>query len=197
MAKRLFDFTASFIGLLILSLALLAVAILIKLDSKGPVFYRGLRAGRNGKNFRIYKFRTMVPEAEKVGGPSTSADDNRLTKFGKFLRKRNLDEFPQLINVLKGDMSFVGPRPEVLSEIETYKEEERRVILSVKPGITDFASLANVHEEEILKGSADPHQTYREKIKPEKIRLGMKYVKERSFWLDIKIIIKTVLTALR
>jgi lipopolysaccharide/colanic/teichoic acid biosynthesis glycosyltransferase len=197
MAKRLFDIIFSFIGLLILSPALLIAAALIKSGSKGPVFYRGLRAGKDGKSFRIFKFRTMVPEAEKIGGPSTSADDDRLTRFGKFLRKRNLDEFPQLINVLKGEMSFVGPRPEVISEIETYKEEERKAILSVKPGITDFASLSNVHEEEILKGSADPHQAYREKIKPEKIRLGMKYVKERSFWLDIKIIIKTVLTALR
>lgn len=167
------------------------------MDSKGPVFYRGLRAGKSGKSFKIFKFRTMVPEAEKIGGPSTSADDSRLTKFGKFLRKHNLDELPQLINVLRGEMSFVGPRPEIISEIETYKEEEKKAILSVKPGITDFASLANIHEEEILKGSADPHQAYREKIKPEKIRLGMKYVKERSFWLDIKIIIKTVLTAVK
>jgi len=197
MIKRIFDIIASSIGLLLLSPFLIFVSILIKRDSKGPVFYKGLRVGRRGKKFKIFKFRTMVPEAEKIGGPSTSADDTRLTKVGKFLRKRNLDEFPQLINVLKGDMSFVGPRPEVPQEIEHYPEEKKRIILSVRPGITDLASLNFPHEEEILKGSKDAHQAYREKIQPEKIRLGIKYVKEKSFWLDIKIIIKTIFTALK
>jgi lipopolysaccharide/colanic/teichoic acid biosynthesis glycosyltransferase len=170
---------------------------MIKLDSDGPVFYRGLRMGRYGKPFRIYKFRSMVPDAEKLGGPSTSSDDPRLTHFGAFLKKHNLDEAPQVINILKGEMSFVGPRPEVPQEIETYKEEEKRIILSVRPGMTDLASLANPHEGEVLKGSLDSHQLYREKIKPEKIRLGIEYVKSWSLLLDIKIIIKTLLVALK
>jgi lipopolysaccharide/colanic/teichoic acid biosynthesis glycosyltransferase len=136
----------------------------------------------------------MVLDAEKLGGPSTSADDHRLTKFGKFLRKHKLDELPQLINVLKGEMSLVGPRPEVPSEVETYDEETKRIILSAKPGMTDLATLADIHEEEILKGSPDPHQTYREIIKPQKLKLAKEYVKNRSFWLDIKIILKTIKT---
>ncbi len=125
----------------------------------------------------------MVVGAERLGGPSTSTDDPRLTKFGRFLRKHNLDELPQLLNILKGEMSFVGPRPEVPSEIETYKSEEKEIILSVRPGMTDLATLANLHEEEILKGNADPHQAYREKIQPQKIKLGLEYVKKQSFFL--------------
>lgn len=196
MIKIIFDIIFSFLGLIITAPILLLFAALIKLDSRGPVFYRGLRSGSYGKPFKIFKFRSMVVNADKIGGPSTSADDSRLTKFGKFLRKYNLDELPQLINILKGEMSFVGPRPEVPSEIETYEEEIRRIILSVRPGMTDLATLANIHEEEILKGSSDPHQTYREKIKPEKIRLGLEYVKTKSFQLDLKIIFKTIISAI-
>jgi lipopolysaccharide/colanic/teichoic acid biosynthesis glycosyltransferase len=173
----------------------LVIAILIKKESPGPVFYRGKRVGKDGKIFRIFKFRSMVVNAEELGGPSTSADDPRLTKFGKFLRKHKLDELPQLINVLKGEMSFVGPRPEVPSEVETYDEETKRIILSVKPGMTDSASLADLHEEEILRGSLDPHQTYRELIKPQKLKLAVEYVKKRNFLLDIKIILKTLKSA--
>ncbi len=189
MLKRLFDITFSFLGLIISLPILGLITIKIKIDSPGSVFYRGLRTGRFGQQFRIFKFRTMVVSADKLGGPSTSADDPRLTKFGKFLRAHNLDELPQLIDILRGKMSFVGPRPEVPSEIETYDEETKKMILSVKPGMTDLATLANIHEEEILRGSKDPHQTYREKIKPEKIRLGLEYVKKQSFLLDIKILI--------
>lgn len=196
MLKRFFDIIFSLFGLIITSPLLLLFAILIKFSSKGPVFYRGKRAGKNEKEFRIFKFRTMVVDAEKLGGPSTSADDSRLTKFGKFLRRHQLDELPQLINVLKGEMSFVGPRPEVPSEVETYDKETKRIILSVEPGMTDLATLANIHEEEILKGSKDPHQTYRKIIKPQKLKLAVEYVKNRSFWLDIKIILKTLKTAL-
>jgi lipopolysaccharide/colanic/teichoic acid biosynthesis glycosyltransferase len=196
MLKRLFDIIFSLTGIIISSPFSIAVSLMIKLDSRGPVFYRAPRAGKFGKPFKIYKFRTMVVNADKLGGPSTSADDPRLTKFGKFLRTHNLDELPQLINILKGEMSFVGPRPEIPSEIDTYSPETKKVILSVKPGMTDLATLANLHEEEILKGSSNPHQTYREKIKPEKIRLGVEYVRKQSFWLDIKILIKTLLTAL-
>lgn len=195
MIKRLFDIILSFIGLVISSPFLILFAILIKRESPGPAFYRGERAGKDGKNFRIFKFRSMVLEADKIGGPSTSADDPRLLKVGKFLRKHNLDELPQLFNILKGEMSFVGPRPEVPSEVETYDQETKKIILSVKPGMTDLATLENIHEEEILRGAADPHQVYRELIKPKKLELAKKYVQSRSFWLDIKIILKTLKSA--
>jgi lipopolysaccharide/colanic/teichoic acid biosynthesis glycosyltransferase len=145
----------------------------------------------------MYKFRTMVQNADKIGGPSTSADDPRLTKIGKFLRKYKLDELPQFINIFKGDMSFVGPRPEVLSEVNLYDQKTKEKILSVKPGLTDLASLADLHEEEILMGSKDPHQTYREKIQPQKIKLQLEYIDKKSFWLDIKIIFQTVLNILK
>jgi len=138
----------------------------------------------------------MVVDAEKLGGPSTSDDDPRITKIGKLLRKYKLDELPQLINVLKGEMSIVGPRPEVSMEVETYTNEEKR-ILNVKPGITDFASLTFHNEGEILKGSADPHQTYREKIRPEKLKLALKYVEKQSFWVDLKIIFETIKTLVK
>lgn len=133
----------------------------------GPVFYRGVRVGRNGKLFRIYKFRTMVVNAEKIGGSSTADDDPRITRIGKFIRKHKLDELPQLINVLKGEMSFVGPRPEVQHYVNMYTAEEK-AMLSVKPGITDWASLWNSDEGAILAGSPDPEKTYMEEIRPEK-----------------------------
>lgn len=138
----------------------------------------------------------MVVDAEKLGGPSTSDDDPRITRVGKLLRKYKLDELPQLINVLKGEMSIVGPRPEVSMEVETYTNEEKR-ILNVKPGITDFASLTFHNEGEILKGSPDPHQTYREKIRPEKLKLALKYVEKQSFWVDLKIIFETIKTLVK
>lgn len=196
MIKRLFDILFSFFGLLAVSPILFFIALRIKVDSPGPVFYRGKRVGKDGKIFRIFKFRTMVIDAEKLGGPSTSADDSRLTEFGSFLRKHNLDELPQLIDVFRGEMSFVGPRPEVPSEVETYIQEDKKIILTVKPGMTDLATLENIHEEEILRGVKDPHQVYREKIKPQKLKLAVEYVKTRSFWLDIKILIKTFFKAL-
>ena len=196
MSKRLFDLFFSLIGVIILSPLLLVLAILIKTSSPGPVFYRGIRAGKNGKNFKIFKFRTMVVNAEKMGGPSTALDDPRLTRIGKFLRKWKLDELPQLFNVIKGDMSLVGPRPEVLEYANLYQGEEK-IVYRVKPGITDFASLWDIHEEEVLKGSPDPEKTYLEKIRPEKVRLQMKYVKEMSFWTDIKIIWRTFLKLIK
>lgn len=191
MLKRLFDITFSFLGLAFLSPVFLYLSLRIKWDSKGPVFYRGVRVGKSGKPFRIYKFRTMIIDADKLGGPSTSDDDPRLTKRGKFLRKYKLDELPQLINVLKGEMSFVGPRPEVLKEVEQYDEKEK-VLLNVKPGITDWASIEFHDEGAILRGSEDPHKTYREKIRPGKIKLGLRYVCNHSFWVDLKIIAKTL-----
>lgn len=194
--KRLFDIIFSIIGLIFASSIILIVAILIKLESPGPAFYMGKRMGRGGKEFKMFKFRSMVQNADKIGGPSTSADDPRLLKIGKFIRKYQLDELPQFVNILKGDMSFVGPRPEVPSEVALYHEETRDIILSVRPGLTDLATLENVHEEEILKGAKDPHEAYRRLIQPKKLELAKKYVKERSFWLDIKIILKTLKSAI-
>jgi len=193
MLKWLFDVLFSVFGLIITSPVLAVVALAIKISSPGPVFFRGERIGKKGKPFRIFKFRTMVENAEELGGPSTASDDPRLTKIGLFLKKYQLDELPQLINVLKGEMSFVGPRPEVPFYINMMTEEEKKIILSIQPGITDFSSLQNFHEGEVLKGSPDPEKTYMEKIRPTKIKLQMEYVKNRSFLLDLKIIVKTIL----
>jgi len=196
MLKQMFDLFISFVGLLILSPVLIFISLLIKVDSKGPVFYRGLRAGKNRIPFRIYKFRTMVVNAEKIGGSSTSDDDSRITRIGRFLRKLKLDELPQLINILEGDMSFVGPRPEVYYYANMFKDEEKK-ILSVKPGITDWASIWNSDEGAILKGSTDPEKTYMEKIRPTKIKLQLKYVRNNSFFSDIHIILETVKKVLK
>jgi len=192
MIKRLFDIIFSLFGLIIVSPILGVIAILIKISSPGPVFYRGTRIGRAGKPFKIFKFRTMVKNAEALGGPSTASDDPRLTKIGKFLKKYQLDELPQLINVIKGEMSLVGPRPEVKMYVDMMTDEERKTILSVRPGMTDLASLWDFHEGEILKGSSDPEKTYQEKIRPTKIKFQLDYVKNRSFLLDLKIILKTI-----
>jgi lipopolysaccharide/colanic/teichoic acid biosynthesis glycosyltransferase len=164
---------------------------MIKAGDGGPIFYRGVRVGRYGKLFRIFKFRTMVVNAEKIGGSSTADDDPRITKIGKFIRKYKLDELPQLINVLKGEMSFVGPRPEVQHYVNMFTAGEK-AILSVRPGITDWASFWNSDEGAILAGSPDPEKTYMEKIRPEKIRLQLRYVREQSFWIDLKIIFLTL-----
>lgn len=180
---------------MLLSPVLLTLAILIKHEDRGPVFYRGIRVGRYGKPFRIFKFRTMVVNAEKIGGPSTADDDPRITRTGRFIRKFKLDELPQLINVLKGEMSIVGPRPEVQHYVEMYTEEEK-AILTVRPGITDWASIWNPDEGAILAGSPDPEKTYMEKIRPEKLRLQLKYVREHSFWIDLKIIFITLRTVI-
>jgi lipopolysaccharide/colanic/teichoic acid biosynthesis glycosyltransferase len=192
MIKRLFDIIFSFLGLIITLPIFLAVAILIKKESAGPIFYRGERIGQFGRKFRIFKFRTMVDKADQMGGPSTAGDDKRLTKIGIFLKKYQLDELPQLINVFLGQMSFVGPRPEVPMYVGIMTEEKRKIILSVPQGMTDLASLWNFHESEILQGSIDPEKTYQEKIRPEKLRLQIKYVKEKTFFGDIKIILQTI-----
>jgi lipopolysaccharide/colanic/teichoic acid biosynthesis glycosyltransferase len=196
MMKRGFDFVSSLVGLILASPVLLVIAILIKKEDGGPVFYRGVRVGRFGKPFRIFKFRTMVVNAEKLGGPSTADDDPRISKVGKSIRKFKLDELPQLINVLKGEMSIVGPRPEVQMYVDMFTEEEE-AILNVRPGITDWASIWNPDEGAILAGSPDPEKTYMEKIRPEKIRLQLKYVEEKSLWVDFEIIVRTLETVLR
>lgn len=193
MAKRLFDIVGAAAGLAVLSPVLLVLAARIKLTSAGPVFYRGMRVGLHGRPFRIFKFRTMVINAEQLGGPSTADDDPRITKVGRFLRKFKLDELPQLINVLVGDMSVVGPRPEVRHYVDMYTEAEK-VILTVRPGITDWASLWNPDEGAVLAGTPDPERTYLEKIRPQKIKWQLEYVRRRSFFVDLGIIARTIAT---
>jgi len=193
--KRMFDLLVSSAGLLVSSPLLLLLALWIKLDSEGSVFYRGVRVGRHGRLFRIFKFRTMVVNAERIGGPSTSDNDPRITRVGRLLRKYKLDELPQLVNVLKGEMSLVGPRPEVQMYVDLYSEEEK-AILSIRPGITDWASLWNSDEGAILAGSPDPEKTYQEEIRPRKIRLQLEYVRRRSLGVDLQIMLKTLAVVL-
>ncbi len=192
MWKRFFDFITSLIVLIVFGSLFLILGILIKKDSEGPVFYRQERIGKDGKPFRIFKFRTMVNNADKSGVTSTKSDDVRITKMGRFIRKYNLDELAQFINVLKGEMSIVGPRPEIPCFVDMFTEEEKKVILSVKPGITDWACIWNPDEGKLLAGSNDPDRDYLEKIRPEKIRLQLRYVKEHSFWIDFKIMLMTL-----
>ncbi|HPJ07505.1 MAG TPA: sugar transferase [Deltaproteobacteria bacterium] len=195
MIKKTVDIIIASIGFIVLSPLLVWIAWRIFVEDHGPIFYRGERIGLLGKPFRIFKFRTMVVDAEKLGVSSTSDDDPRITRIGRVLRKYKLDELPQLINVLLGDMSLVGPRPEVKKFTDLYTEEER-AILTVRPGITDWASIWNPDEGALLAGSMDPDKDYFEKIRPEKIRLQLKYVRERSFLTDIKIIALTLKTIL-
>lgn len=198
MIKRTFDFILACIGFVILSPVFLACAVLIKITSKAPVFYRGERVGLNGEIFHTFKYRSMVTDAEKLGGTSTHEFDSRITRVGSLLRKFKLDELPQLLNVLAGDMSFVGPRPEVKKFVDMYTSEEK-IILSVRPGITDWSSIKFHNEGEIIaaSGIADADEAYARLIRPEKLRLQMKYVRERTLWIDIKIIVDTVITLFR
>jgi lipopolysaccharide/colanic/teichoic acid biosynthesis glycosyltransferase len=192
MIKRAFDIAVSVISLIIIIPFFVFFALSIRQEDAGPVFYRGERIGLSGKPFRIYKFRTMVVDAERLGGASTADDDPRITRIGKFLRKYKLDELPQLINVLRGDMSIVGPRPEVRHYADMYTEQEKS-ILTIRPGITDWASIWNADEGAVLAGAEDPERAYMELIRPKKLQLQMKYVRERSFWVDLKIIFLTLL----
>ena len=188
--KRSFDFLVALTALLLLSPILLAVALIIKIGSPGPVFYRGVRIGLRGAPFRIYKFRTMVIDAENLGGSATAEDDPRITPIGKFLRRHKLDEIPQFLNVLFGDMSLVGPRPEVQKYVDMYSGEERQ-ILELLPGITDWASIWNSNEAAVLEGSKDPEKTYEELIRPTKLALQLFYARNQSFGADIKILFHT------
>ena len=182
--------------LLALSLPLqLLIASIIKIESSGPIFFRQERAGLRGKPFTILKFRSMIVGANS-SGPVISLNDSRVTRVGRFLRLSSLDELPQFWNVLKGEMSFVGPRPEVLSEVETYSEEEKR-ILTVSPGITDYASLTYHNEGEILMGEKDPHEAYRRLIKPGKLKLALKYVDESGLRVDLKILYMTAMALMK
>lgn len=195
MVKRFVDVVISAIGLVLLSPFFLLLALAIKLDSPGPVFYRGVRVGRHGDPFKIYKFRSMVADAEKKGAASTGTTDLRVTRSGRFIRKFKFDEFSQLINVFLGDMSLVGPRPEVQKFVDRYTPEEK-VILNVRPGITDWSSIKFHNEGEIIDASGipDADDAYEKLIRPEKLRLQLKYVKERNLWVDFKIVVSTVLT---
>jgi len=194
--KRAFDIFGSALGLIVLSPVLGLLAVAIKADSRGPVLYKGARVGVNGKRFNILKFRSMVTNAEKIGGSSTPEDDPRVTPVGRFMRSNKLDELPQLWNVLAGQMSLVGPRPQVQWAVDRYTPEER-LVLTVKPGITDYASLRFANEGEILKGSTDPDRDYMEKIHPEKMRLSLEYVRSRSFSGDLSIIAQTLGAVIR
>jgi lipopolysaccharide/colanic/teichoic acid biosynthesis glycosyltransferase len=188
MAKRLFDilFSAGTLGVLLP--LMLAVALWIKLDSPGPVFFRQMRDGRGGQPFRIYKFRSMRCDAQARGPQLTVGADNRITRSGALIRKYKIDEFPQFINVVLGQMSLVGPRPEVPRYVELYPPAVRDVVLSVRPGITDLASIAYRDESDLLGRSADPERTYVEQVLPAKLALCERYVRERSFFGDLAII---------
>lgn len=188
--KRLFDIVASGIGLLVLSPVFLILAIWIKLDSPGPVFYRQVRVGRGNKDFRIFKFRSMRVGSDKGSLVTVGGHDPRVTRSGYFIRKFKLDEFPQLINVFVGDMSLVGPRPEVRHYVDYWTPEQMHV-LDVKPGITDPASIKFRNENELMEQAEDPEKYYIEVIMQEKIKLYLEYVRNHSFWGDIALIFKT------
>ncbi len=190
--KRIFDIICSGIGIIILSPILLIISILIKKGSDGPVFFKQIRVGEKGKEFEILKFRTMVVGAEKLGRQITVGKDNRITKIGAFLRKYKLDELPQLINVFKGDMSLVGPRPEVPRYVKLYNEEQRKV-LDVKPGITDLASIRYRDENDLLGKAEDPDDMYINTIMPDKLALNMEYINKSNIFFDIYIILQTII----
>jgi lipopolysaccharide/colanic/teichoic acid biosynthesis glycosyltransferase len=188
--KRIFDIISSGIGLVVLSPLFLVLAIWIRLDSKGPVFYRQVRVGKNNKDFWIFKFRSMREGAD-MGSLATIGEDARVTRFGSFIRKFKLDELPQLVNVLLGDMSLVGPRPEVRHYVNYWTPEQMHV-LDVRPGITDPASIKFRNENELIAQAEDPERYYIDVIMQEKIKLYLEYVNNRSFWGDIGLILKTL-----
>ena len=193
---RFFDFILSLVGIVVLAPIFIVLAIWIKIDSKGPVFYKQVRVGQNGIDFGLFKFRSMVVDADKKGLITVGGRDPRITRSGYFIRKYKLDELPQLINVLVGDMSLVGPRPEVRKYVDLYTDEQQKV-LSVKPGITDYASIEYMDENEILGKSSDPEKTYIEEIMPEKIKYNMKYIQNKNVSEYFKIIFLTLLKIVR
>lgn len=189
--KRILDIVFS---LLVIAVGLpfgLVIALLIVLDSKGSVIYRQSRVGRNNVDFLLYKFRTMCVDADHSSLITVGADDARITRVGAFLRKFKIDEFPQFLNILKGEMSIVGPRPEVRKYVDLYTPEQMRV-LSVRPGLTDYASIRYVNENELLATSLDPEKTYIEEIMPDKLKLNLKYIDEQSVGTDLKIMMQTI-----
>jgi lipopolysaccharide/colanic/teichoic acid biosynthesis glycosyltransferase len=193
---RLFDWFFSAFGLIVMAPVLIVLACIIKLSSKGPVFYMQSRVGKNGRDFKVFKFRSMYIDADQKGLLTVGGKDNRVTKAGYYLRKYKLDELPQLLNVLKGDMSLVGPRPEVRKYVNLYSEEQRKV-LNVLPGITDYASIAFRNENELLGKSADPEQMYIEEIMPKKIELNFSYINNRGIKEYFSIIFRTIITSVK
>ncbi len=189
--KRLFDITASFFGILILSPLLIFIGLWVGLSSKGGVFYKQIRVGKNNKDFKLYKFRSMRVNSDKQGLLTVGSKDSRITKAGYFIRKYKIDELPQLINVLKGDMSFVGPRPEVRRYVDLYSEEQMKV-LSVRPGITDPASIKYRNENDLLSSASNPEEYYIQHIMPDKLKINIDYINNRTFVKDIKIIFQTI-----
>ena len=196
MLKRIFDVVVSFTGLVILSPFLIIIAIIVVIDSKGGVFFLQDRVGKNGKVFKIIKFRTMTVGSDKKSLLTIGQKDSRITRAGYFLRKFKIDEIPQLINVLKSDMSFVGPRPEVEKYVALYNEEQLKV-LTVRPGITDFASIQYKDESTLLANADDPEIFYISDVMPTKLKLNIDYINNRNFMLDVKIIFKTILEIFR
>lgn len=196
MSKRAFDFIAALLGLVLLCPLLLLVALLIKLDSPGPTLFRQERMGKGFRPFLIYKFRTMVHDAPHKGTAITSSADPRITRVGRILRQTKIDELPQLINVLQGTMSFVGPRPEVPCYVELFRADYAE-ILRVLPGITDLASIKYRHEAEFLGGFDNPEETYVRHVLPEKIKLAKEYVRQSSFLFDVRLILKTLVGLFR
>lgn len=194
--KRLFDLSLSLLGMLLLMPLFIIIAVVIKLDSKGPILFRQERVGQYGRIFRIHKFRTMLIDAEKYGLQLTAGQDPRITRSGHLLRKFKLDELAQLIDVIRGDMSLVGPRPEVPRYVALYPEDAKQFIFSVKPGITDSASIEFRDENQLLASSANPEQDYIEKILPRKIEYYCNYVTQRSLWGDLILIFRTLLSVL-
>ena len=190
MLKRSFDIVSSLIGIILLFPMLSILWLCIRLESRGGCFYRQVRVGKDGIDFRLWKFRTMQTGADKKGLLTIGGRDSRVTRIGYYLRKYKLDELPQLINVLVGDMSIVGPRPEVQKYVDLYTPDQRKV-LSVKPGITDYASIAYSNENELLAQSGNPEKTYIDEVLPAKLELNQKYLNEQGFFTDIKIIFHT------
>jgi len=194
--KRLFDIIASGLGLIILSPLFLVVAVWVKLDSPGPVFYKQIRVGRNNKDFFLYKFRSMRVGSDKKGLITVGGHDPRVTRSGYYIRKYKLDEFPQLINVFKGEMSLVGPRPEVRKYVDLYTPEQMHV-LDVRPGITDLASIRYRNENELLEQASDPEQYYRDVVMQDKLRINLEYVRNHSFLGDIRLIFNTFIAIVK
>lgn len=191
MAKRAFDLFWALLGLALLSPLLLLVAAAVKLEDGGPVFFRQLRVGRGGRPFRIWKFRTMVTDAERAGRSITVGRDPRITRLGHFLRRAKLDELPQLMNVVAGEMSLVGPRPEVPQFVALYTQAQR-AILDLRPGITDLASIKYRNESELLAQAEDPDEAYVQRIVPDKIRINLGYAAQAGLWSDFRVILATL-----
>ncbi len=191
MMKRLFDLFFSIVGFVVLFPLFVLISLFILIDSRGGIFYVQKRVGRGNKDFALYKFRTMRKDAHKKGLLTVGGRDPRITRVGYVLRKFKLDELPQLLNIIKGDMSIVGPRPEVRKYVDMYDEEQLKV-LDVRPGLTDYASLEYIDENEILGNSDNPEKIYIEEVMPAKLELNLRYIKEKNFITDLKIIFKTL-----